>query len=612
MSYPFAPKMIPAFLGIDNINELYEDQYEHIVLPVLDHVKKAFKTNVFDPRCQIIIAPPGSGKTTVWLVDLIWRSVAEAVKNGIKHNTIVLTSPDETINQANLAELQKIFGTETEPPNHKVLDKLEDAYGIDFRGLYSDPKDARGRGLEIIVCSIMKATGKQLEALQNLPILFILNDEAHRGLGSPEGGEGNTYTEDVGHAGSNYEAKWFTAINSLAETAKPKFWFGMTGTSTKSMLNNSKYYNVISDKMEKSKWRLGFFSSNYKTFYPTYEGNEDQVEALFVELSMRNAINKYLKSKISDEFFETAEIAKCKNIKVTGLIKCGISTSDWMEPRHVVKHWNLLKSKYQNLTFTYDGQELPYHIGNCRELTAKEKEGGSNEVTVTDLNDEDNNLVAMAVIYIGNVGINVNNMGAMACLPIVDNDGGVDMNLQQVIARMDRCPWIWQGKFDYEVAQIEDEKVRDLIIKLAINIATKEPFATEGGLFNGAYNHVHAGHITKEGAYDYLWGAVSEKRVRLKAIASGKARDLAYKSYKEEVPYCEKHPNGECKAQCRDLPKYKDLTDEEFEDAWWKALQVNHINGDREDSQKENLETVCPNYHGVETMLEEHYLNEYA
>lgn len=283
-----------------------------------------------------------------------------------------------------------------------------------------------------------------------------------------------------------------------------------------------------------------------------------------------------------------------------------------MEPHHVVRHWNLLKSKYQNLTFTYDGQELPYHIGNCRELTANEKEGGSNEVTVTDLNDEDNNLVAMAVIYIGNVGINVNNMGAMACLPIVNNDGGVDMNLQQVIARMDRCPWVWQGKFDYEVAQIEDEKVRDLIIKLAINIATKEPFATEGGLFNGAYNHVHAGHITKEGAYDYLWGAVSEKRVRLKAIASGKARDLAYKSYKEEVPYCEKHPNEECKAQCRDLPKYKDLTDEEFENAWWKALQVNHINGDRENSRKENLETVCPNYHGVETMLEEHYLNEYA
>jgi len=605
MSYPFAPKMIPAFLGIDNINELYEDQYEHIVLPVLDHVKKAFKTNVFDPRCQIIIAPPGSGKTTVWLVDLIWRSVAEAVKNGIKHNTIVLISPDETINQANLAELQKIFGTETEPPNHKVLDKLENAYGIDFRGLYSDPKDARGRGLEIIVCSIMKASGKQLEALQNLPILFSLTDEAHRGLGSPEGGEGNTYTDDVGHPGKNYGAKWFTSINSL----KPKFWFGMTGTSTKSMLNNSKYYNVISDKMEKSKWRLGFFSSNYKTFYPTYEGNEDQVEALFVELSMRNAINKYLKSKISDEFFETAEIAKCKNTKVTGLIKCGISTSNWMRTGHVVKHWNLLKSKYKNLTFTYDGQELPYHIGNCRELTANEKVGGSNDVTVTDLNDEDNNLVAMAVIYIGNVGINVNNMGAMACLPIVDNDGSVDMNLQQVIARMDRCPWIWQGKFDYEVAQIEDEKVRDLIIKLAINIATKEPFATEGGLFNGAYSNVSSNHISKEGAYDYLWGAVNEKRERLKSSKFAQERDLAYKAAQKDR--CEREG---CKC-FEDFVTNPPIGSEEFplseEDRlvnYKKGLQVDHVDRNLNNLAPENLKTYCPNAHSGKTMKYKDYM----
>ena len=83
-----------------------------------------------------------------------------------------------------------------------------------------------------------------------------------------------------------------------------------------------------------------------------------------------------------------------------------------------------------------------------------------------------------------------------------------------------------------------------------------------------------------------------------------------YKSYKKEVPYCEKHPNGECKAQNRNLPKYKDLTDEEFEDAWQKSLEVNHINGNREDSRPENLETVCQNYHGVETMIEKHYLNE--
>ena len=41
-------------------------------------------------------------KTTVFNIDLIWRIVAKAVKSGYKHNTVLLTSPDETINQSNL------------------------------------------------------------------------------------------------------------------------------------------------------------------------------------------------------------------------------------------------------------------------------------------------------------------------------------------------------------------------------------------------------------------------------------------------------------------------------------------------------------------------------
>ena len=600
--YPFAPKKIKAFLGTDDINELYQDQYDHIVLPVMKVVDESFDNNIFDPRCQIIIAPPGSGKTTVWMIDLIWRIVEKALKCGIKHNTLLLTSPDETINQSNYNLLKKIFD------DHKTCDMLEEKYGIDFRGIYKNPNEARGRGLEIIVCSIQKATRKQLEDLKKLPILISLSDEAHRGLGSPVAGEDNSYTWDVGHPGRDWQAKWFTAMNSL----KPKFWFGMTGTATFSMTKKSEYYNVISDKMEKSKWRLGFFSSKINNYDPSFEGNEDQVEDIFKELAKRNAIGKYLKSILPNEVWLYHEIAKCKKSKVTGLIKCGIKSSKWMEPNHVVKHWNLLKSKYKNETFTYNGLKLPYHIGNCRVLTAEEKSGGTNQDTVDDLNDEDNNLVAMAVMYIGNVGININNLGAIACLPVVDNEGDVDNNLQQVIARMDRNPFIWQGNFDFEVAQIEDEKIRDQVINLAINIATKEPFATEGGLFYGAYFSIHSNHITKEGAYDYLWGAINEKTDRLKSIASGKERDLAYKSYKEEVPYCEKHPNGECKSQCRDLTQYKDLTDEKFGVAWLKALEVNHKNGDREDCRRENLETVCGNYHGVETMLEEHYLNEYS
>ena len=67
-----------------------------------------------------------------------------------------------------------------------------------------------------------------------------------------------------------------------------------------------------------------------------------------------------------------------------------------------------------------------------------------------------------------------------------------------------------------------------------------------------------------------------------------------------------------CKDENRNLEKYEELSNEQFEDAWWKALHVNHINGNREDMKEENLESVCPNYHGVETMLEEHYMNNYG
>jgi len=99
--------------------------------------------------------------------------------------------------------------------------------------------------------------------------------------------------------------------------------------------------------------------------------------------------------------------------------------------------------------------------------------------------------------------------------------------------------------------------------------------------------------------------------VSLTSSISGQERDLAYKKYKEKVPYCEKHIDWSCREENRILEHFKEKTDEEFKVSWWKALHVNHINCNREDMREENLETVCPNYHGVETMLEEHYLKRY-
>jgi hypothetical protein len=98
--------------------------------------------------------------------------------------------------------------------------------------------------------------------------------------------------------------------------------------------------------------------------------------------------------------------------------------------------------------------------------------------------------------------------------------------------------------------------------------------------------------------------------VSLTSSVSGQERDLAYKKYKEKVRYCEEHPDGSCKLENRD--KFSELTDDKFEEAYWKALHVDHISGDREDMDEENLITVCPTYHGIKTYVNGDHLNNYV
>ena len=97
----------------------------------------------------------------------------------------------------------------------------------------------------------------------------------------------------------------------------------------------------------------------------------------------------------------------------------------------------------------------------------------------------------------------------------------------------------------------------------------------------------------------------------LTSVPTGEERDLAYKKYKDKVRHCEQHPDGSCLKSNRNLDQFKDMSDEDFELNYWKALQVNHISGKRNDMREENLETICATLHGIITMAEEHYLNVY-
>ena len=96
----------------------------------------------------------------------------------------------------------------------------------------------------------------------------------------------------------------------------------------------------------------------------------------------------------------------------------------------------------------------------------------------------------------------------------------------------------------------------------------------------------------------------------------GSGRDLAYKEHKKLFPYCQRHSsdgNDElCKAQQR--PTFVDkgiYSTENFDEYWFKHLEVNHKDGDRNNNEKNNLETLCSTCHAIITQGEGHYNNTY-
>jgi len=579
------PVMVKTFLPLAEFTSIFEDQHTHIVKPVMVEVKKCLQTP--DPRQKVIVCPPGSGKTTTFIVDLIWRIAKEAKEAGEKNQLFVLTSPSTAINEDMFTQFDQIF------KDNRKWDLLSDI-GLNFQNLYNDPKDVLGRGLEIVVCTVQKLAENQHEFIKDKKITALISDEVHTQLGCPDN---ENYVADVGYAGADYEAKRYWKCREL----KYNMWFGLTGTPTHSQKYDTENYHLISDKMEKSDWRLPFFENEIQ-LYNAYDF-EQQVTDWFLEISTRNSICKYLKTKITD----IDSISKLSEIKVTGMIRCGVEGALAPPPEKVRDKWNELCKQYSTETFMYDGVELPYHIGKCAIMTSEEKTGGSNEEVVKLLNDENSDYVAAAVIYIGTVGINITNLGVVSVLPLVKNQGDVDSSLQQLIGRMDRCKFIWRGKFANEVAQINDPEQRRLMAKLAVNTSSKKCLATQGALVESAYSTVRDNHILVENAEGTLLGFISIFREQQGySSVSGNERELTYKNARKTK--CE-FPGCTCYEEL--VEGLTEGSKSERELNYQRILEVDHIDGDRENMDIENLITYCPNRHSIKTMSNEDYLNQY-
>ena len=584
------PKMVPTFLPMAKITTVFEDQYQHIIQKTMRHAETCLSNP--DSRQAVMFCPPGSGKTTAWIVDLIWRIADLAKKSKKKNQLFVFTSPDDSINQDVYNQLLALYKLDGK---YEMLEEI----GLNWYGLYQDPKEITGRGLEIVACSIQKATGDegkgQYKELKKHKITALISDEAHRGLGCTDK---ENYERDIGYTGSDFEAIWYWKCRGL----NYDMWFGLTGTPTESQKWDTDDYVVISKDMEKSDWRLPFFEKMLTVFDP--QAYDYQIKCFFLEISKRNAIGKYYKSKFD---YVPEPISELSETKVTGMIRCGIEGSKYPKPSYVLSKWNELCKEYQEKTFEYDGVELPYHIGKCAIMTHELKTGGDNNGTINLLNDENSDYVAAAVMYIGSVGINITNLGVVSILPVVKNKGDVDNNLRQFISRMDRCKYVWRGSFANEVAQINDPKIVDNMVKLAVNTSSKKLFCSEGGLATGAYFNVRDNHVLVEDAVGFLKGLISIFRESCGySSVSGKERDLAYKNARKDK--CE---FSGCNCYKTLVLESKEKSKSIRELAYQKILQVDHIDGDRENMAPENLITLCPNRHSIKTMNNKDYLKEY-
>jgi hypothetical protein len=308
-------------------------------------------------------------------------------------------------------------------------------------------------------------------------------------------------------------------------------------------------------------------------------------------------------------------LSKLNETKTTGMLKCGLTSSIYMEPDMAVTLMDKLNEEFKDKTFMYEGEELSYHIGSPAILTTAggvvQKTGGSNIECIKRLNSEKSSYNSVSVIYIGAVGINITNCGIIAILPCVDNDGDVDNNLYQLFCRMDRNKYgSWRGEFDYEVSQISDEKIRDTIIKLAVSLATKEALISEGGMAKRAYNKTKENHVLAEDAYGYLHGLVSLKR----QITNSTEQDEIYKLYKNKNPHCEvceKNEDAIPMCEVTAQQNHLNMSDDEFNEYWFGCMDVDHEDGDHTNNDTENLFTKCKNEHQFKTMMKKDYLNRY-
>lgn len=251
------------------------------------------------------------------------------------------------------------------------------------------------------------------------------------------------------------------------------------------------------------------------------------------------------------------------------------------------------------------------------------------EHVIDKLNDPINgmNPAVLAVMNMGNVGINILDIDCVVYLTSPKNPGFVVASQVQTMGRGNRFPFKGMRSHD---------QMRQLINSLSISLKQKYAlaqyvahkcethiFAVRTSLMEEAYFQYSKNTMTFDEGLQYYMSHLtlsSPSYTRLIAKPSYKLKYDANKlnqEYKEcQCSACPKHPDTNipfCEIVTRASVESRigKLSDDEWKVIAIRMVQLNHLKDGRHDYSPNNLESVCANFHAVITEINKDHLCHY-